>query len=112
MNELLSKTNKTEATNIKCRVVHCKKAPYDIYVGRPSKWGNPFSHLKKGTLAKYVVNTREESIAAYKKWITEGEGQYLLKDLHELKGKVLGCWCKPKSCHGDVLAELVEKYCT
>ena len=29
----------------------------------------------------------------------------LLKDLHELQGKVLGCWCHPKKCHGDILAK-------
>jgi hypothetical protein len=35
----------------------------------------------------------------------------LLDSLCELKGKILGCWCKPKKCHGDVLKKLVEKYC-
>lgn len=93
-----------------CSVVHCKKHKYDTYIGRPSKWGNPYTHKQDGkTLAKYVVNTREDAIVAYKVWITEGEGRYLLNDLHELKNKTLGCWCKPKSCHGDVLKELVEK---
>lgn len=87
-------------------VVHCKKEKYDVYIGRPSKWGNPYSH-KEGTLAKYKVNTREEAIQKYREYILNN--QDLLKDLHELKGKILGCWCKPLSCHGDVLAELVEK---
>lgn len=87
-------------------VVHCKKLPYTVYIGRPSKWGNPFSHLPGA--GEYKVNTREEAIQAYREWITTGEGQYLLKDLHELKGEVLGCWCKPKACHGDVLEELVN----
>ena len=32
----------------------------------------------------------------------------LLSCLGELKGKVLGCFCKPKACHGDVLVELVN----
>jgi hypothetical protein len=96
---------------IYCRVVHCKKEPFDIYIGRPSKWGNPFTHLNDSTQAKYVVKTREESIEAYREWILNGEGKHLLNDLHELKGKVLGCWCKPKTCHGDILAELVSIYC-
>jgi len=93
------------------RVVHCKKEPYDVYIGRggTSIWGNPFSH-KDGTLAKFKVNTREESILAYLKYITEGDGTHLLRHLHELKGKTLGCWCKPKSCHGDVLVKLVNKF--
>lgn len=91
-------------------VVHCKKAKYDVYIGRPSKWGNPFTN-RPGTKAEFILPTRAEAINAYRKWITEGEGKHLLKDLHELKGKTLGCWCKPQSCHGDVLAELVELYC-
>lgn len=93
-------------------VVHCKKSPYDVYIGRPSKWSNPFTHKQDGkTLAKYVVSSRNEAIAAYREWITNGEGKYLMNDLHELKNKVLGCWCKPQSCHGDVLLELVAKHC-
>jgi hypothetical protein len=90
------------------RVVHCKKEPYDVYIGRPSKWGNPFSH-KDGTTAKFKVATRGEAIDAYEKWITEGEGNHLLNDLHELDGKVLGCWCKPQRCHGDILVKLNEE---
>jgi len=94
-----------------CRVVHCKKEPYDIMIDRSSKWGNPFTHLKGNTRAKYIVDTRDESIDAYEDYILNGEGKHLLNDLHELKGKVLGCWCKPKRCHGDFLAKLVnEKY--
>jgi hypothetical protein len=37
-----------------------------------------------------------------------GDGRRLLSDLKELKGKVLGCWCHPKGCHGHVLAKLVN----
>lgn len=95
-----------------CRVVHCKKEHFDVYIGRPSKWGNPFTHKRDGkTLAKYVVGSREEAVEAYREWITNGDGKHLINDLSELKNKVLGCWCKPLACHGDVLAELVEKYC-
>jgi hypothetical protein len=32
----------------------------------------------------------------------------LLALLPTLKGKVLGCWCHPQECHGDVLVELIE----
>ena len=94
----------------KCTVVHFKKEEFDIYIGRGSKWGNPFTHISdRYTLAKYIVSTRQESILAYKEWITNGDGQYLLEDLSELKGKRLGCWCHPKPCHGDILMELVNK---
>jgi hypothetical protein len=82
----------------KTRVVHCKKEPYDIYIGRPSKWGNPFSIGPDGS--------RQEVIEKYRQFILNHP--QLIEDLHELKGKTLGCWCKPLSCHGDVLVELVE----
>ncbi len=82
------------------KVVHCKKHPYDIYIGRPSKWGNPFEIGKDGT--------RKEVIEKYKNWIL---GQpNLLDSLHELEGKTLGCFCKPKECHGDILIELLDVY--
>ena len=80
------------------RVVHCKKERYDIYIGRPSKWGNPFLIGRDGT--------RKQVIEKYRKYILENEE--LMNDLNELKGKVLGCWCKPKACHGDVLVKLIE----
>ena len=92
-----------------CNVVHCKKESYDIYIGRPSKWGNPFTHIKGNTKAEFIVDTREDSIKAYEEWITTGDGKHLLKNLTELKGKILGCWCKPKSCHGDVLIKLLDQ---
>lgn len=97
-----------------CKVVHFRKEPYDIMIDRTTKWGCPFTHIKdRTTLAKYVVKSRKDAINSYREWITNGDGMYLLEDLHELKGKTLGCWCKNdkgkgKSCHGDVLVELVN----
>jgi len=90
------------------KVVHCKKDKYDVYVGRPSKWGNLFTHIKdRNTKAEFVVDTRKEAIERYREWIlTQPQ---LLKDLPELKDKVLSCWCKPKPCHADILVELVNK---
>lgn len=91
------------------RVVHRKKEKYDVLIDRTTKWGNPFTHLPiEDTKALFQVKTRKEAIESYRKWITEGEGRHLLNYLHELKDKTLGCWCKPDSCHGDVLAELVD----
>ncbi len=86
-------------------VVHCKKSIYDIYIGRPSKWGNPFSH-KRGTQARFVVSTVQEAISKYEEWVLQQPE--LMAALGELKGKVLGCWCKPGPCHGDVLARLAD----
>lgn len=92
--------------NMTGKVVHCKKEKYDVYIGRPSIWGNPFSHLD-GTKAQFKVDSREEAIEAYHKWIlTQPQ---LLEKLPTLKGKTLGCWCHPKGCHGDVLVSLANK---
>jgi len=82
------------------RVVHCKKEPFDVYVGRGSVWGNPYSH-KEGTLAEHVVGSRSEAIQKFEEYLLSNEE--LMGSLPELKGKTLGCWCKPKSCHGDIL---------
>ena len=71
-----------------------------IYVGRPSKWGNPY---KIG-----IDGTREEVIELYKKWLSNQK--YL--NLEELKGKDLVCWCKPLPCHADILLELANKETT
>lgn len=88
------------------KVVHFKKEPYDVYIGRGSIWGNPFSH-KTGTKAQWVVGSRDEAIEAYEEWI-RGHPQ-LLAHIPELKGKVLGCWCAPQRCHGEVLIKLVSE---
>lgn len=70
----------------------------DVYIGRPSQFGNPFIMGKDGTI--------EEVIEKYKNWIiTQPE---LIDKLHELRGKRLGCFCKPKDCHGDILVELIS----
>lgn len=87
-------------------VVHCKRDRYDVYIGRPSKWGNPFSHLSN-TLAQYSVDTRDEAIKEYEAWLRNQPE--LMAALPELRDKVLGCWCKPKACHGDVLAKIVNE---
>jgi len=90
------------------KVVHCNKEPYDVYIGRPSKWGNPYTHIKnKETLAEFIVETREEAIKKYREYILSKPD--LINSLNELEGKTLGCWCKPDSCHGDILIELISK---
>ena len=74
-------------------VVHCKRDDYDVYIGRPSKWGNPFVIGQDGD--------RFDVIDKYENYLLSSA---LIEQVHELKGKVLGCWCKPAACHGDVLA--------
>ena len=83
-----------------------EKKPENVYIGRAmgwvgakgSKWKNPYP------LKQYPL---EMSLKMYKEHvITSG----LVKDLPELKGKTLGCWCKPEGCHGDVLVEMLRNH--
>lgn len=99
------------------KVVHCMIEKYDVYIGRPGKWGNPFTH-KDGTRAQYKVASREEAVEKYREYVLSKPE--LLKALHELKGKTLGCWCARKGgltekdvlvCHGQVLIDLVKERC-
>lgn len=90
----------------KTTVVHCRKHKYDVYIGRPSRWGNPYSH-KDDTIAEFKVKTREEAMQKFEEYLLKNVE--LMSSLHELKGKALGCWCKNvdgggQSCHGDILA--------
>lgn len=79
------------------RVVH-RREPHDIFIGRPSKWGNPF--------VLDVDGDRQTVINRYAGYLHSRPD--LLAALPELRGKTLGCFCAPKPCHGDVLADLVE----
>lgn len=79
-------------------VVHCKRSDFDVYIGRPSKWGNPFIIGQDGS--------RDEVIKKYELWIKKQP--HLMSSISELKGKVLGCWCFPQPCHGDVLERLAN----
>jgi hypothetical protein len=81
------------------RVVHCKRAAHDVYIGRPSKWGNPFAIGRDGT--------RDEVIEKYREYLRE-RLDLVEAARRELKGKVLGCWCAPAACHGDVLAAVAD----
>lgn len=83
------------------------KVPYDVYIGRGSEWGNPFSHLPSSK-ALYKVSTREEAVESYRNWIKKQ--RHLLLKLRYLKGKTLGCYCHPNLCHGHVLAEMADNY--
>lgn len=85
------------------KVVHVSKAPYDVYIGRAmpgknaSKWGNPFKSGRDGDLAAVLERYRQHVLASPE----------LMASLEELRGQTLGCWCKPRRCHGDILVELL-----
>jgi len=80
------------------RVVNCRYEPFDVYIGRATKWGNPFRVGADGT--------REQVVRKYREWVVRRPG--ILRALEELRGKRLGCICAPAPCHGDVLAELAD----
>lgn len=93
--------------------------PNNVYIGRAgivfvtinghkqrwpkqsSKWANPFKIDKN--------NTREMVTEKYRAHIIEKiKADPTTYNLEELRGRTLGCWCKPEPCHGDVLLDLVE----
>jgi len=84
------------------RVLHAKRDQVPIgavYIGRPSKWGNPFRIGKDGT--------RREVIGRYRDYVLSTPELY--HNLEALRGKDLVCWCAPDMCHGDVLLELANQ---
>ena len=85
----------TEAVNVNDRLTL-----YDIYIGRPSEWGNPYIPGRHGT--------REECIAKYEKFV-RAKPEMVERVKQVLKGKRLGCYCKPLPCHGDVLARIADE---
>ena len=88
------------------RVVHCMRESYDVYIGRANRryrlaaspWANPYREGRDGD--------RERVIAKYEDWLRSQPA--LMAALPELRGKVLGCWCAPEPCHGDVLLRLAN----
>ena len=89
----------------KVNVQEWVKNPQNIYIGRKtefleaSKWANPF--------AISYTNNRESVVSKFEQYIRNN--CELLKDIQELKGKNLGCWCHPKRCHGTVLKQLLQE---
>lgn len=86
-------------------VVNRRYEAFDVYVGRGSPWGNPFSHDAESS-AKFLTTTRDAAIDKYREWI-QTQPQ-LLARLPELRGLRLGCWCSPRRCHAEILAELAD----
>lgn len=80
-------------------VVNIRNTDCDVYIGRGSKWGNPFPMFHE--------NQRAEVIAKYEEY---ARATFSPDELSVLVGKTLGCYCKPKACHGDVLVALLEEY--
>ena len=100
----------------KTYVVNLRKAVYDVYIGRPGKgkdgyFGNP---IVKGEVCLVCMLTHtdpESTVDCYKEYFDYRirEEPDFRKRVHELAGKALGCFCKPNRCHGDVIAEYLNR---
>lgn len=87
----------TEYQNIK------STANYE-YIGRGSYWGNPYSMYEEG-------DDRDEVIRKFKYDFDYDKFPNKEKsEVFKLKGKRLGCFCKPEACHGDVLANFLNSW--
>lgn len=84
---------------MKTKVVNMKTSRREVYIGRGSKWGNPFKMYKESERVKVI-----DQYEAY------ARNKFSKEDLEELVGKRLGCFCKPRACHGDVLLKLIREY--
>lgn len=69
-----------------------------------SMWANPYKVTKECCV--------DEAVKLYEIYIRKKilDGFISDKDLINLKGKCLGCWCKPGKCHGDVLIKLINEF--
>ena len=93
---------KTSVVNIKNN-----NNDFDIYIGR----FNPWRRLPQSPFANpFVLNKdrdRDDSMEMYRIWLFM-QPDLMEKARKDLRGKVLGCWCKPELCHGDILAQVSD----
>lgn len=80
-----------------------RQSPTHVYIGRGSIWGNPYSHLVSSAAA-FQVRSRKEAIDQYRDHL---ERSGLMSQIEVLRGMVMGCWCLPKRCHGEILMEML-----
>lgn len=70
-----------------------------VYVGRPTKWGNPFVNGRDGG--------REEVVRKFERWLMANP-KLVEEAKQELRGKDLACWCAPLRCHAEVLERVAN----
>lgn len=101
---LLLKKNCRIITVETTKVVNKDKGePFDVYIGRGTPWGNPFAIGDGGMDRTDVVKKYEEY---FNEIILKDENKR--REILGLKGKILGCHCKPQACHGDVIANFLN----
>lgn len=74
--------------------------PDAVYIGRPTKWGNPYAMLNP--------EDRPLAIQRYREYL-DSHPELVEQAKRELRDKDLVCFCAPKPCHGDILLELVNQ---
>lgn len=89
---------KTRVINIKTEDRKVQESSDYVYIGRPSKWGNPF----------FITKNRSRSQSIYRFFKYLQEHPELVEQTIELRGKILGCYCAPLPCHGHILATLAN----
>ncbi len=102
----LIKVVTTRVVNIKNETEYkgVNSTPSYEYIGRGSYWGNPHSMFEEG-------DDRDEVIRKYKyDFDFEKFPHISKKEVFKLAGKTLGCFCKPATCHGDVLADYLNQW--
>lgn len=81
-----------------------------VYIGRPSVLGNPFVMTSEAqrteVIAKYKVYFEKKVAARDPKFM---EALDALVELARKKDVVLGCFCAPRACHGDVIKEYIDR---
>lgn len=83
-------------------VVNKRQSAFDVYIGRPSMFGNPYEIGRDGTRAEVIV--------AYSIYFDQriNRDPKFREAVEALRDKTLGCFCKPLACHGDVIVEYLE----
>ena len=85
-----------------------------VYVGRPTRWGNPFIVGKWSPMAKKPIDN-EGAVGMFKDMLEDREIRMICEyprdaDFDELRGKNLACWCSlDQPCHADVLLKLANQ---
>lgn len=88
--------------------------PDAVYVGRPTRWGNPYPVGSRDTRYsdREWLHTPESAVLAYREWLDEpGPSGFSRREEArvELAGRDLACWCPPgQPCHADVLLEVAN----
>jgi hypothetical protein len=94
--------SRNEAQDVTTVVNKRTSSEYDVFIGRPSLFGNPFIIGRDGS--------RKEVVQKYKIYLYERvrSDKEFKREVEKLRGKRLGCFCCPKLCHGDVIVEYLN----